>query len=202
MAEGTWARARHSRERREHETRTAVIDAAAVVFAESGYAKASMGAIAEAAAVARPTVYLYFADKADIFGAVAEQVRDQFLRAHEVEVPSADPRELWRASTAAFLEAYRENGALLTVIEHQALVDEGIRRLWTEIQDRPKRRMVKFVVALSDAGTARPAVPPEVLGDAVIGMLAHFATLLEPEEDVAQRVDQLTAMHMRLLGLD
>ncbi|UYM07346.1 TetR/AcrR family transcriptional regulator [Solicola gregarius] len=53
--------------------RTAILDAALVVFARDGYADAGMDAIAREAAVAKPTVYNHFADKESLFAAVLER---------------------------------------------------------------------------------------------------------------------------------
>ncbi|MEZ5212498.1 TetR/AcrR family transcriptional regulator [Gordonia sp. (in: high G+C Gram-positive bacteria)] len=201
MSNGTWARARTAREGRDHQTRTAVIDAASHVFAEYGYARTSMAAIAEAAGVSRPTVYLYFSTKADVFRALAEQVRDEFLRAHETTGDAVGPHQLWRESTRAFLAAYRDNSGNLTVIEHQALADPQIRELWLEIHERPRRRMVNYIKQLTADGIARPVAEPEVVAEAVVGTIQHFATLLGPDDDVAERVEQLTSMHLVLLGV-
>ncbi|MDN5854656.1 MAG: TetR/AcrR family transcriptional regulator, partial [Actinomycetia bacterium] len=53
--------------------RTAILDAALVVFARDGYADAGMDAIAREAVVAKPTVYNHFADKEALFVAVLER---------------------------------------------------------------------------------------------------------------------------------
>lgn len=53
--------------------RTAILDAALVVFARDGYADAGMDVIAREAAVAKPTVYNHFADKESLFAAVLER---------------------------------------------------------------------------------------------------------------------------------
>lgn len=53
--------------------RTAILDAALVVFSRDGYADAGMDSIAREAAVAKPTVYNHFADKESLFSAVLER---------------------------------------------------------------------------------------------------------------------------------
>lgn len=57
--------------------RAAILDAALDVFAEDGYAEASMDGIAHAAEVAKPTVYNHFTDKASLFAAVLERYSAQ-----------------------------------------------------------------------------------------------------------------------------
>ena len=53
--------------------RTAILDAALVVFARDGYADAGMDSIAREASVAKPTLYNHFADKEALFTAVLER---------------------------------------------------------------------------------------------------------------------------------
>ncbi|AKA06365.1 TetR family transcriptional regulator [Streptomyces noursei ZPM] len=47
--------------------RQAILDAAFLVFAREGYGRASIDAIADAASVAKPTVYNHFGGKEDLF---------------------------------------------------------------------------------------------------------------------------------------
>lgn len=47
--------------------RRAILDAAAPIFGDSGYERASIDAIASAAGVSKPTVYAYFGGKAQLF---------------------------------------------------------------------------------------------------------------------------------------
>ncbi|MBU4556283.1 MAG: TetR/AcrR family transcriptional regulator [Actinobacteria bacterium] len=50
-------------------TRQRLLDAAAAVFSERGYARATTKEIARAAAVSEGTIYRHFADKKELFGA-------------------------------------------------------------------------------------------------------------------------------------
>ncbi|MDP2401128.1 MAG: helix-turn-helix domain-containing protein, partial [Actinomycetota bacterium] len=51
-------------------TRQKLLDAAAEVFSERGYARATTKEIAKAAGVAEGTIYRHFADKKELFQAV------------------------------------------------------------------------------------------------------------------------------------
>lgn len=70
---------------RSRSKRAAILDAAAVNFAESGYERASIEAIAAAAGVSKPTVYSHFGNKEQLFresiAQSAEQVNAESLRA-------------------------------------------------------------------------------------------------------------------------
>jgi len=56
-----------------------VVQAATAVFLRYGYARTTMGDIAEAAGMSRPALYLVFPSKDDIFGAVIHAMSDQAL---------------------------------------------------------------------------------------------------------------------------
>ncbi|UOX92535.1 TetR/AcrR family transcriptional regulator [Amycolatopsis sp. FBCC-B4732] len=72
-----------------------LLDAARAVFAERGYAQATMGLIAERADSTKPTLYAHFGDKAALFRATVTRevaaLRDWVLTAYETA--SARPLE-------------------------------------------------------------------------------------------------------------
>ncbi len=53
--------------------RTQILEGARAVFMDRGYDAASMGEIARMAGVSKGTLYVYFADKSDLFSAIIEQ---------------------------------------------------------------------------------------------------------------------------------
>jgi AcrR family transcriptional regulator len=73
-------------------SRERILDAAMEVFAQSGYRRASMDQVAEAAGLTRQAVYHYFKSKTDLFRASVEALHDG---AHDEEV------EAGRAAEAA-----------------------------------------------------------------------------------------------------
>jgi AcrR family transcriptional regulator len=64
-------------------SRDRILDAAMEVFAQSGYRRASMDQVAEAAGLTRQAVYHYFKSKADLFHASVEALHEG---AHEAEI--------------------------------------------------------------------------------------------------------------------
>ena len=67
--------------------RDKITQAARDVFIRYGYARTTMGDIAAAAGIARPTLYLSFPQKQDIFGAVIEMLVAQKLAQMAEELP-------------------------------------------------------------------------------------------------------------------
>lgn len=208
MTQGTllpsWATARATRAEKGNETRMQLLQVAASVFARLGYARTTVADITQAANVSRPAFYLYFASKEAVFAEVVVQVRDAFLGAHEIPgVDDSDPVTLGRAASAAFLKAHADHHDLLTVIEHQAISDPVIARLWHEIQERPKRRVARYVRRMAAEGLARPAASADVVAEAVVGIFARFGRLAPTDaQGFAELVEQLNAIYLRLLGID
>ena len=92
--------------------RTAIVEAAAQVFAEHGLARARMADIAEAADVGKGTVYEYFKSKEDLVHAVLE-LHDQKVRSTVLEGigANADARGTLHAMFTAGATVIRDHVA-------------------------------------------------------------------------------------------
>lgn len=98
------------------QTRRALLTAALEVFAERGYASATLAGIAARAGLTRGAVYHHFTDKAELYlatiaenwGAAAAPVW-----AH-LEDPHTEPRERIRRFLVAFFTAFEHDAALRT----------------------------------------------------------------------------------------
>jgi TetR/AcrR family transcriptional regulator, mexJK operon transcriptional repressor len=79
--------------------RRAILDAAAPIFGEEGYERASVDAIASAAGVSKPTIYSYFAGKEQLF---RESVADSAIQRNAEAFTVIQRLDLspqrWRAS--------------------------------------------------------------------------------------------------------
>ena len=107
-------------------TQRAIVSAASELFVARGYAGTSLAAIADAAGVARPTVFAAFGSKA----ALLRQVLDQALAGDDEPVPVASRpwfAPVWEARTpAGVLDAYATVCELIG--ERAAAVFETVRR--------------------------------------------------------------------------
>ncbi|WP_153505343.1 TetR/AcrR family transcriptional regulator [Cumulibacter manganitolerans] len=156
--------------------RRAIADAASQVFAEAGYAQASITAIADASGVTRPTIYTYFESKYDILRAVAEQVRDEVLQAQENV--GEDPEEILRTTTSANLRQRARHYGVLTVIQHEALSDPVFERLLDDVNARAMKRHRRFIERLQAQGRARPLLTPEAIVEINLGTTQRMAQLV------------------------
>jgi AcrR family transcriptional regulator len=197
-----WA-TREKSDRADSVTRAVLVDAAQRVFERLGYARTTVGDITAEAGVGRATFYVYFASKEDVFAAVADHVCERFLAAQEITgLDADDPHAVLQATNAAFLDAYTANLAFIKVLEHQALTDPAIDALREEIHARPIGRTARYLDRLVAKGAVEPAVSPESIARASVGMVAMFAPVVAADPAQRQRVvNDLTAMFLRLLGL-
>ena len=98
------------------ERRESVITAAAAVFLRYGYARTTMADLATAAGLSRPTLYLLFPDKDEIFTAVIRRLNRQMLDRFRSALPklqTTDKRvqyccEEWGAHGVEIMEKHAD----------------------------------------------------------------------------------------------
>lgn len=178
-----------------------ILTAAATVFGRLGYARTTMSDIAKAAGTTRPTVYAYFSSKEEIFHVLTERLRDAFLAIQEV--PEDLPVfEIIRRGDIGYLHAYSSNMALLTIVQHQSLSDPAMQGLWEDVHGRATRRHRRFLERLVENGQAEPVASPEVISEAITGLVMRFGQLVATDP---ARFDVLAAdlvqLHVQMLGL-
>lgn len=185
----------------ESDKRDLLLDAAEVVFCRLGYARTTIAALAADAGVTRPTVYAYFPSKDDVFRALADRVRDEFL-ALQQDVDTSSPARTAKEALAGYLRAFTRHHGVLTVIAHQALGDPAMWRLREEIFARAERRNTRFLARLVADGQADPAVAPADISQAITGIVARFAELAVGNPERADRLaDQLYHLYRSLAGI-
>jgi AcrR family transcriptional regulator len=90
--------------------RAEILACAARVFAERGFPGTDMQAVADAAGVAKGTLYLYFTSKEELFLAAADQGMRQMREAVDAEADQvSDPLKRMRVAVRAFLQFFRDH---------------------------------------------------------------------------------------------
>jgi AcrR family transcriptional regulator len=147
-------------------TRRAILDAAARLFAEQGYAATSVGQVAAAGGVSPKTVYLAFENKAGVLRALW----NLRLRGDDDEAPVArrgwyqevlderDPVAKLRLNARNARTVKERTATLLGVIRHAATVDPETGVLWQRISTDFHANQQAIVASLDALGALRPGL--------------------------------------------
>lgn len=132
MAEPT-RRIRLTRAERERQ----ILDAASAVFAERGYAGASMEAVAERVGVTKPVLYTHFGSKEGLLLACVGRARRELLEATSAAVQAAGtPEEMLRRGTRAFFDHLDDQAPVFALLHSETSIAadalEGIRAQQTD----------------------------------------------------------------------
>jgi AcrR family transcriptional regulator len=152
----------------------AILDAARRVVGELGYADASMERIAQAAGVAKGTLYLYFPSKEGLLDQAFEYGLDELVELMRAAADGArGPLPRLRAVVLAAVGHAREQRAFF-----QAMVDARHRR--RQRDDREPRPHMDLIAGLVDEGIRAGALRP-VDAQRTARLLSHAISALVAE---------------------
>lgn len=163
--------------------RAGILEAAAGLFAEHGYAGASMDEISRRAGVNKAMLYYYIGDKAELFASVLEEYMGA-LRDHleEVIAQTPDPEERIRRMQSAILAVFSQKPWLPGMVIREIVA--GGRHL-------PPRGLAKLAEVIGitfrviEDGKAKGAfrdVNPMLMHVVLVGTSALFVNALRLRE--------------------
>ena len=126
------------------ERKQQLVDCAAQLFAERGFAETRIKDIVEAAGVAKGLFYWYFENKEALFAEVAADIRLR-LRKHQARAmdPTADPLRQIRQGSQASVHFMAENAHFFSLLEVETgAVTEASRRKGTAQHIRDVRSII------------------------------------------------------------
>ncbi|AXH35151.1 TetR/AcrR family transcriptional regulator [Humibacter sp. BT305] len=149
-------------------TRAALLEAAEHVFAELGYADASVVRITERAGVAQGTFYLYFDSKLDLFDELVDDLNRRVRRAmSEASAAAPDRLSAERAGFRAFFAFTAEHPALYRIIRAAEFVSP---RALHRHYDRIVEGYAEGLAEAQRHGEVRPDLDPDVAAWALMGI--------------------------------
>jgi AcrR family transcriptional regulator len=202
-------------------TRARLLEAAVPALAEHGFHAARVDDVVRLAGVSHGTFYLYFANKEDLFRALAEQCADEaaVLAASLGRVPEgSEGHQALRSWLAEFFEFYRRYGVVIRAWAENQVVDRELARLgvasFGRIADTLRQSIASAVLpAGAPAARTKPARPGgvrpaaevdaravELRADALLALIERFAYIVTSRElgfDPDQMLDDLARLVQR-----
>ena len=195
------------RSRKGVRTRARLIEAAKRVFERDGFLEARIVDIAETADLAPGTFYHYFDSKEQIFREVAEAQEERLTAPPDTEEPGGELStfERIRRSNRRYLERYRDEAALMGVIEQVSRYDTHVNAARFATMKHFVERAERSIRRLQDEGQVDPRLDPTMAADALGAMVARFAEMWlvqgYAEYDFEEAVEQLSVLWANALGL-
>jgi AcrR family transcriptional regulator len=144
-------------------------------LADHGYHATRVDDVVRQAGVSHGTFYLYFANKEDLFRALAEQCADEAATLAEslgpVD-PGATGVATLRAWLAEFLAFYRRHGVVIRAWAENQVTDRSLARLGTASLGRIATTLRASMSAGDKTGDVREL---ELRSDALVAMIERFA---------------------------
>jgi AcrR family transcriptional regulator len=141
-------RRRVSRAERERQ----ILDAAVAVFAERGYANASMDAVAERVGVTKPVLYTHFGSKEGLLLACVSRARTELLEVtSEAAFAAEGPEDMLRRGTLAFFRFLDDRAPAFTLLYSEASIA-------AEAVEAIRAQQTDFIAGL--LGVAAPDADP------------------------------------------
>lgn len=181
------------------ETRQRILQAAAMVFAEKGYARATTRALAAAAEVNEVTLFRHFGSKENLFAAVIEQFGGPAIKgALEGALSGEYCPDLVTVGTR-LLQLLIERKDAMRLMLCEATHFPEVQAVMVQNPRQIRRLLAEIVQKQIEQGRVRP-LHPEIMAQAFAGMLFSHALVeelfgdsiaaeLSREEVVAQFVD-------------
>lgn len=168
---------------RSEATRSALIEAAAQLFAERGYGGVGTEEIVRRSGVTRGALYHHFAGKADLFRAVFERMEERLAERFAEQALSADdPLEALRAGGELFLDVCLEAD-----VQRIALLDAPAVlgwEQWREIEGRYSFGLIRAGLEAAMEAGAIERRPLDPLAHVIMGALMEVGLFVARADDV------------------
>jgi AcrR family transcriptional regulator len=192
--------ARRTQAERTAATRTALLGAARKLFTRGGFAEVSTQAIVEAAGVTRGALYHQFADKAELFTAVYEEVEAELVAAVAARIAEEQPTgtvAAMRLGARLFLELCSAPD-----VQQIVLVDAPTVLGWQQWRAMGAKYGLGVIEAMLAQAVAEGAIPEQPLragAHVLLGALDEAALYISRAEDPQQARREMYQVCDRLI---
>lgn len=184
--------ARRTQAERTAATRSALLKAARKLFTRNGFAEVSTQAIVEAAGVTRGALYHQFADKAELFTAVYEEVEAELVAAVAARIAEEQPRDTvaaMRLGARLFLDLCSAPD-----VQQIVLVDAPTVLGWEQWRAMGAKYGLGVIEAMLAQAVAEGAIPEQPLRAAahvLLGALDEAALYVSRADDPHQAREEM-----------
>ena len=187
-------------------TRARLVDAAKRIFERDGFLESRIVDIAEEADIAPGTFYHYFDSKEEVFREVAEMQEARLVAVPDHPLrPDESAMEEIRASIRLYMSRYREEAAIMGVIEQVSRYDEHVNAVRLATLQHFFEQSEHNIRALQRAGAADPRLDARLVATALCSMTARFAELWlvqgYDDYDFDDAIEQLSMLSANALGI-
>jgi AcrR family transcriptional regulator len=163
------------RQREKDARRQRILRAAEAAFSSCGYHDASVTEIAQNAGFAAGTIYLYFEDKADLYGSlIVEKMRLAVSRLEEALTGDGSACKCLRAAAHSQFAFHDANRKFFEIFLHQHQVQSSPlhERQWHEMEDLKRRNLalIEGCVTRGQAGGEIKDGNPRLYAVAFLGV--------------------------------
>jgi AcrR family transcriptional regulator len=154
-------------------TRAKLLDAALPALGEKGFHAARVDDVVRVAGVSHGTFYLYFANKEELFRALAERCADEAADLAAALPPISDDEEgraVLRAWLADYLDFYRRHGVVIRAWAENQVVDRSLARLGAKSFER-----IATTVHTSMTGSGDMSHGVALRATALLALVERFA---------------------------
>jgi len=183
--------------------RERIIEAGLKLFANESYQAVTMDRVAEAASVAKGTLYLYFQSKEDLYLGILTDGMESMTRNYQASVdPRADVKVRLRRAITLSIEFYDQRRDLLRLMmTEEPRMPEARNRLREEWRDRGVRFFNSLIEEGVQSGAFR-AVDARLATFAILGSIRSVMLFYGVQRPVDQIGDELGEMVVRGLSHD
>lgn len=182
------------RQKARDERRRLILQAAEEVFSTSGYHEASLNEIAQRSGLAVGTIYLHFADKADLYGIlVMEKMKEVVARLEDALTSDASAGKCLRAAVHSQFAFHDANRTYFEIFLHQHQLQSSPlhERQWEEMEKLKRRNLgaIEECIARGQAqGDLQPG-DPKLYAVAFLGMTLQMIRQWIRERDPGRLTD-------------
>src|SRR6202046_1823872 len=152
-------------------SRQQLVRAARTVFERDGFLRARIADICDEAGMSHGSFYTYFVSKEEIFQELVDSIEIDLLRIDPI-AEDAEPIDRIRSANRHYLETYRNNAAILRVIQQVATFDEEVRQTRIRHQDALAHAIERRTKDYQDQGLADGQINAWFAANALGGMVA------------------------------